>query len=239
MKLNIYKNKHQQRGFTLLELSIVIVVIGLIVAGISAGQSLVAQAQLKQVSSFTSNVTAAVNSFKLQYDALPGDIPNAHDYWVASMGCSDDDTSNNTGCNGDGDRLIELTASLQEGYRAWEQLSDLGLVDGTFSGNYTTSLACTRGTIVPEIYDIGGADITNDGTNNLISLGSNGTTSCSDALFTTAEAQSIDNKNDDGAPNTGNVRGANGDGDTCLDPLDTTAYDLDGTGRQCVVRFRI
>ena len=60
-----------KKGFTLLELSIVIVVIGLIVAGISAGQSLVRQASLKSLISERDQYTTAVNTYKLQYNALP------------------------------------------------------------------------------------------------------------------------------------------------------------------------
>lgn len=60
-----------RQGFTLLELSIVIVIIGLIVAGISAGQSLVRQASLRSVISDVDKFRTAKNSFKLAYDANP------------------------------------------------------------------------------------------------------------------------------------------------------------------------
>jgi prepilin-type N-terminal cleavage/methylation domain-containing protein len=60
-------------GFTLVELSIVIVVIGLIIGVVTAGQSLVRQAQIRSVLNDVNKYKTAWNAFKLQYDALPGD----------------------------------------------------------------------------------------------------------------------------------------------------------------------
>lgn len=90
----------RQSGFTLLELSIVIVIIGLIVAGISAGQSLIRQAGVRGVISDFDTLTTALNTFKLQYDALPGDMDNASDYW------STDCDPTPTNCDGNGNREI-------------------------------------------------------------------------------------------------------------------------------------
>ena len=68
-------------GFTLVELSIVIVIIGLIVAGVTAGQSLVAAAKMQsQIADFR-KYDVAYKTFKLEYNAIPGDFENAQDYW--------------------------------------------------------------------------------------------------------------------------------------------------------------
>lgn len=92
-------------GFTLLELSIVIVIIGLIVAGISAGQSLVRQAQLRQFTSNINQYKVAINSFTLQYDALPGDMDNTTSYWP---------TASTADGNGDGNVNFDAGSCLQK-----------------------------------------------------------------------------------------------------------------------------
>lgn len=73
-----YKN---QKGFTLIELSIVVVVIALIVAGVVAGQSLVDASKKRSLITELNTLKANVVTFKLIYSALPGDMPNASDFW--------------------------------------------------------------------------------------------------------------------------------------------------------------
>lgn len=97
----IQPKRDKQQGFTLVELSIVIVIIGLIVAGIVGGQTLVKQAQLRSVYADANKYKVAINAFKLEYNQLPGDMDNAHDYWP---GCNSGATA--AQCNGNGNKLI-------------------------------------------------------------------------------------------------------------------------------------
>lgn len=61
------------RGFTLIELSIVLVIIGLLVGGILVGQSLIDSAKISNFVSLISESDAAVNAFEAKYNGLPGD----------------------------------------------------------------------------------------------------------------------------------------------------------------------
>jgi prepilin-type N-terminal cleavage/methylation domain-containing protein len=70
------KNLKKQNGFTLIELAIVIVIIGLLVAGVLQGQSLIQSSRINSTVSKVQNYNAAVNTFKGKYNALPGDIQN-------------------------------------------------------------------------------------------------------------------------------------------------------------------
>jgi prepilin-type N-terminal cleavage/methylation domain-containing protein len=71
-------------GFTLVELSVVIVIIGLIVAGVMGGQSLVKSSKINaQILDFN-KFEVAYNAFKLEYDAIPGDMRNAGSSWAGA-----------------------------------------------------------------------------------------------------------------------------------------------------------
>jgi prepilin-type N-terminal cleavage/methylation domain-containing protein len=63
-------------GFTLIELSIVLVIIGLIVGGVLVGQDLIEAAALRATVSQLEKYNAAVNTFRVKYGYLPGDIPD-------------------------------------------------------------------------------------------------------------------------------------------------------------------
>jgi len=127
-----------ETGFTLVELSIVIVIIGLIVAGVVGGQSLVKQAKLKNVISEFNNYKTAINIFKLEYDNLPGDMPNANSYW---SGCNSGATANQ--CNGNGNRRVGFPVhdsgstngtNDNEVYRVWGHLSLSGIIKESYTG---------------------------------------------------------------------------------------------------------
>ncbi len=137
--------KELQHGFTLIELSIVLVIIGLIVGGVLVGQELIHSAELQTIITDENKYITAVNTFRLKYDGLPGDITNATGFWGTDpAGCPNlgpwTTASQRATCNGDGDGLIESwgvggnTSPAFENYRAWQQLSDAGLIQGSYSG---------------------------------------------------------------------------------------------------------
>ena len=77
-----------QRGFTLIELSIVLVIIGLIVGVVLVGQDLIRAAGVRATISQIEKYQTAVNTFRGKYGYLPGDIkdPDASMFGFAARG---------------------------------------------------------------------------------------------------------------------------------------------------------
>lgn len=120
------QKRYLKQGFTLVELSIVIIIIGFLIAGIASGQSLIRQAQLNSIITDMQNYQTAYNAFIQRYSSVPGDMVNPDAYWPAgSGGCAI--TAGN--CNGNGDGLIQFNAGVNdESYAAWRQLSLAGII---------------------------------------------------------------------------------------------------------------
>jgi prepilin-type N-terminal cleavage/methylation domain-containing protein len=114
------------KAFTLVELSIVLLIIGLVIGGISAGSSLIQQAKIRTVISEYNNYTTAINTFKIQFNALPGDLNNATLLWASCNASS-------WPCNGNGDGLISMG---NENFQVWQHLSLAGVINY----NWTTLL---------------------------------------------------------------------------------------------------
>ena len=80
--------KTRQTGFTLVEIAIVLVIIGLLLGGILKGQEMITQAKIKNVINDFNGIAAAVNSYQDRYKALPGDNLEAQvaQRWTGSHG---------------------------------------------------------------------------------------------------------------------------------------------------------
>jgi prepilin-type N-terminal cleavage/methylation domain-containing protein len=144
----------QSSGFTLIELSIVLVIIGLIIGGILTGQSLIdAAAQRAQVTQ-VERYNTAVNTFRAKYGNLPGDIPDptASQFGFQARGTGAGQGDGNGIIEGYGNGYDASNSGFYEGAGEtsvfWVDLSTAGLVDGGFntaspntylSGNVTAS----------------------------------------------------------------------------------------------------
>jgi len=136
-------------GFTLLEMSIVLALIGLLIAAIVVGNSMVRAAQLQTMLAEYDSYVKAIKQFQDKYLALPGDMLGTAGYQPTDMwgtdpvGCPDSTysaTPYTTTCNGDGNGTIgnsDANGTLSvstEWWRAWQHLANAGLIPGQFTG---------------------------------------------------------------------------------------------------------
>jgi prepilin-type N-terminal cleavage/methylation domain-containing protein len=111
-----------KRGFTLIELSIVLVIIGLIVGGVLIGQDLIKAADNRSVVTDFEKLQTAIYAFRNKYNGLPGDLETATNFWPTTV--------NGNGNGKIGDNVNDFT----EMFRAMEQLGNAGLLPGTYTG---------------------------------------------------------------------------------------------------------
>jgi prepilin-type N-terminal cleavage/methylation domain-containing protein len=90
----------KQKGFTLVEIAIVLVIVGLLIGGVLKGQEMITSAKLKRIESDNAGIAAAMFSYQDRYLQLPGDDDAAADRFDVYIGAADDP-------NGDGDGTID------------------------------------------------------------------------------------------------------------------------------------
>jgi prepilin-type N-terminal cleavage/methylation domain-containing protein len=253
-----------RKGFSLVELSIVLVILGLLTGGILAGQSLIRAAELRAVTNEFNRYTTALGTFRDKYFALPGDITNATAFWGTAAACPGISTTAVGGtCNGDGNGLITPSANSNEVYGAWRQLALAGLVEGSYTGNSgdTTAADVTSvyGTNAPRsrmsnggwlLYGwstvvIADVNLFDGNYGNAMQFGGTGGA----PLLKPEEAWNIDTKLDDGNPATGRVVSNENQGGTgttnCSNlaasttvSLTASTYSLSNNGAYCTLNFK-
>lgn len=112
-----------QRGFTLVEMAIVLVIIGLLLGGILKGQELITSARVRNIADQNSGVQAAYYGFIDRYRQVPGD-------WGSEQAAQAIPGVQHGG-NGNG-RLDG--AGWPEALALWEQLSMSGFIQGNYVG---------------------------------------------------------------------------------------------------------
>lgn len=232
--------QNRKMGFTLVELSIVLVIIGLLIGGILVGQSMMSAARISQQAKQLQQFDTMVSNFQTKFNGLPGDS--------SIMGCNSTRTGRNgTACD---NGLIETQASQGLGDNwygsytetgwVWQDLYNAGLLTISYPQNYYTvgvaagvnipaAIMGLKGTVIAagailpaNGYGNQGNDwnSTNVGANYWV-LCLNNTATGNNMSFcpgnstanslTPAEALALDKKLDDGMPMTGTIQ-ANGSG---------------------------
>jgi prepilin-type N-terminal cleavage/methylation domain-containing protein len=236
------------KAFSLVELSIVIIIIGLLISGVTVANSMIEQAKYRKIISEIGEIERSVKIFKAAYDALPGDFDKAYNYWGDECGGN---SYSEAGCNGNNDGLIS-TPTPSERYRFWQHLKLAGIIDGVFTGvvhsgsrynsldNSFPSAATRAYYYVWSGVQTGYWVVNNYNVHPYHNLHLNNATEstwgwleASDAPFTVEETRLLDMKFDDGAPLTGNMfssRGWTGGNWTpnCVD-FTTGSYDYSNT----------
>ena len=225
-----------KNGFTLVEISIALFIIGLLIAGIVTGKSMIEAAELRGLISQLDKIDTAVNSFKTKYNCLPGDCINATNFFP-SGGCPNGDGLAGTTCNGDGSSYINHPASgtttqRREEKKLWEQLALARLIEGQYTGiggaanpneealigiNVPKTPIAGLGISVWHHYTFFSSWITSFGSDNLgmgvhvLQVGAEYSGQLTYAgRLTVAQVMSIDSKMDDGIANNGLYRAAEG-----------------------------
>jgi hypothetical protein len=113
----------------------VLVIIGFIVAGILVGRDMIRQAQFRSLIRDVEQYKTAFYTFQTKYQCLPGDCPNATNFFGASPSCAYNDAGTGTQtCNGDGDGVISDNGRSGETAYFWQQLGSAGLINGILFG---------------------------------------------------------------------------------------------------------
>lgn len=115
-------NNSRQRGFTLVEIAIVLVIVGLVLGGVLKGQEMIRGAKVKNVNNDAQNIISAVSTYKDRYNVMPGDDK------VSTI-------ATDAGVVGDGNGQLEG----DENGAFWAQLRQAGLMKGTGSLSPTHS----------------------------------------------------------------------------------------------------
>jgi prepilin-type N-terminal cleavage/methylation domain-containing protein len=114
------------KGFTLIEIAIVLVIIGLLLGGVLKGQELITGARVRNLISQQDGIKAAFFGFQDRYRALPGDYAAAN----TNINCGA------TQCIvGDGNGRIEApnTTGTHEEILVWNHLTAAGFLNGSYT----------------------------------------------------------------------------------------------------------
>lgn len=211
-----------QAGFTLVELAVVMIIIGLLIGGVLKGQELINNAQITSTVAQVKGMDAATSTFRDMYSSLPGDLLNA------ATRLPDCTAGACSAANGNGDGRLGTAPGAAPGTEAqgyFVQLAKADVLTGINAGALVANCGAW-GQCFPEANINGGFMIGYTGGGALLASQVGGTTAAvrnghyltinntpnaampNTGTLTPNQAARIDAKIDDGNPNTGSVLSA-------------------------------
>jgi len=199
MNSSAIKNRSStEAGFTLVEIAIVLVIIGLLLGGILKGQEMITQAKIKNVINDFNGVTVAVTSYQDRYRAIPGDDQNASTRWTTQAPASGNGNGIIAGLYNANDTSGTggAPANTAESNLFWQHLRIAGFVPGLTTGT---------GSGTPPPNAAGGMIGVESGVVGASGLGFTSTVLCFSNLPEKI-ASAVDGQMDDSKPASGQVR---------------------------------
>jgi prepilin-type N-terminal cleavage/methylation domain-containing protein len=212
-----------QRGFTLIEIAIVLVIIGLLLGGILKGQELITSARVRNLISQQDGIKAAFFGFQDRFRAFPGDYTQDTTNIakvVATAACN----------NGNGNGNGQVEAAANEMVLAWEHLSKAGFITGT----YTCAAAEDQTTTPVNPYNVY-VRVVYDGVYGIASGGQARHNVKTGAQVPVEIIAEIDRKIDDGAPYTGGFQFSAYQGNAAAAPTENAATACTNTNTTAAV----
>ena len=182
------------QGFTLVEIAIVLVIIGLLLGGILKGQEMITQAKIKNLIADYSGVSAAYHGYQDRYRAIPGDDPGAAARWATAPAAVSGNGNGQVAGTYNNANAACTTATESCGW--WDHLRRAGFVAGT---GPTLPFNAVTGFLGVQTGD--GAAVPGPALGGLVSL-----ILCS-ANLPDKMAIAVDTQMDDGDARSGSVRG--------------------------------
>ncbi len=230
-KSSVPKRPSADAGFTLIELAIALVIIGLLLYGLLIkGTDLIEDARLNVVSRQVGDIRLAVTTFQDRYNALPGDYSQAS-------------TTIKTGLkNGNQDGVV-AGEGLDPDAEAFNFWSHLVAADFFPEVGIAQQTGASFGQGAPTSKIGGGFTVKNNPTEGIaglwLVLGNKKDKTGEGALLTPAQAKKLDQKMDNGNPTTGNIRALDVSGAPEAKCLKDGAYNLLSKEVACVMYFKL
>lgn len=244
------------RGFTLVELAIVMTIIGLLIGGILKGQEMIENARLTSTIAQVKAYQAAIHTFKDKYDQIPGDfsralnrLPNCTAATYCQNGNGNAHVDNGTAASPNPDYNSSVIG-YYETIQFWKHLSAADLISGVNPSANTAATSLAWGRTHPSSPLGGGFEFYYDpcvttinatctaGSSHLLRLSNAGITGANitlngQSVMAAKQAAVIDRKIDDGMPQSGWVT-VEDDGNVCVVG---TAYAETKTTKDCTMYF--